>query len=531
MTAKIVKLSSALAFLLIVASDAHAAPSPSIAERIAEALNETPLDTEYRNLEHEAALRLFYGARGFRPIWIADGAPNDRAIAVQGVLARANEEGLDTKRYLLPPTARDKPALFELSLSSAVFRYAKDTHAGRVEPRLLDPDLFLPTRRIDLPDILTQLAEATDPKEILSNLSPRLPGYRHLKAALARYRTIAAAGGWTPVPGGPALAPGARDARVIALRARLESADKNAPPNGDSDVYGTGLSDAVRRFQTQMGLDPDGIVGRRTLAALNVPIEQRVRQMILNMERLRWMPDDLGRDHIKVNVAGYDLRAVTDGKPVLTMRVIVGTPFRRTPVFSEKLSYLEFNPFWNIPTRNALEDLAPKLAKNPNYFAEQGIVVFDGWSGTSQPLDPSGIDWKRYNLRNFPYQLRQEPGSKNALGRVKFMFPNDFSVYLHDTPARELFDGGDRAFSSGCIRVERPKELAEFALQDQPEWVPEKIDEALANGNRRIVKVQRPIMIHLTYATAWADENLELHFRDDIYDRDQRLGTALKINQ
>jgi murein L,D-transpeptidase YcbB/YkuD len=283
----------------------------------------------------------------------------------------------------------------------------------------------------------------------------------------------------------------------------------------------------VKQFQNRHGLAPDGIVGSKTRAALNVSVQQRIRQVELNLERWRWLPNDLGDRFIAVNTADYSLKVVENGRKIIDMRVVVGRPARQTPVFSAKMTYLVLNPYWNVPYTIAVKDILPKLDEGVDYLISQGIRVFSDWSKDATELNPEQIDWASYGRSNFPFRLRQDPGKKNALGQIKFMFPNKFAVYLHDTPQRSLFQKIQRGFSSGCIRVENARMLASYLLSAEDRWTPEVLLAALASGHRQVVRVPQPILVHLLYMTAWIDDRGVLQFREDIYHRDRDLDAAL----
>ncbi|NIO06699.1 MAG: L,D-transpeptidase family protein, partial [Deltaproteobacteria bacterium] len=251
-----------------------------------------------------------------------------------------------------------------------------------------------------------------------------------------------------------------RGPRVSALRSRLiASGDLDGSPERDYDLFDEALEWGVRRFQKRHGLKVDGIVGSRTLKTLNVPVEERMRQIELNMERWRWLPNDLGRRFILVNIPNFELYVVENDEILMTMRAVVGRRYQRTPVFTGEMTYLELNPYWHIPTKIATQDILPSIRKNPNYLIKKKIRVFQSWEAQAPEIDPESIDWSQITTENFSFKLRQEPGPSNALGRVKFMFPNRFAVYLHDTPARKLFQKTRRTFSAGCIRIEKPVEL------------------------------------------------------------------------
>ena len=260
---------------------------------------------------------------------------------------------------------------------------------------------------------------------------------------------------------------------------------------------------------------------------MNAPVEDRLRQIELNMERWRWLPQDLGRRHVIVNIAGFDVDVVDAGSVVMSMRAMVGRTYRRTPVFSGSMTYLVLAPFWHVPHSLAVRDQLPLIRRDRQHFSRLGIRVFQGWGADAAEIDPSSVDWSTVTARDFPYRLRQDPGPLNALGRVKFMFPNKFNVYLHDTPSRELFDRPQRDFSSGCIRVERPIELAEFLLAGT-DWSRERIEASIERRREQTIPLSEPVAVHILYWTAWVETDGTLHFRRDIYERDERLANALR---
>ena len=280
----------------------------------------------------------------------------------------------------------------------------------------------------------------------------------------------------------------------------------------------------------QCNLEPDGILGPQTLQALNISAEQRHRQIAVNMERWRWLPQDLGDPYILVNIAGFNLDVVDREIPVLNMRVVAGKTYRKTPVFSDKITYLVVNPYWGIPDAIARKDILPKIKKDPNFLTNQKIRVFEGQGAGTREIDHHAVDWNAVTAANFPYRFKQDPGPLNALGRIKFMFPNQFNVYLHDTPAKELFGKARRDFSSGCIRVERPVELAEYLLRSHPDWPVEKIRSTLTDSDytAQTVKLPVPVNIHILYWTVWVASDDRIHFGTDIYERDAALNAALQ---
>ncbi len=470
-------------------------------------------------------LRALYGPRDHRPLW-----SGDRLDAARKVLADADTHGLNPADYHLAaidamrddrsPGAR---AASDLLLSDGLLLLGSHLRAGKVEaggvrprrqPRLADADL--PSR----------LAFARDPVDFAAELTSSLAGYRRLRHALDHYRQLAASDGWPRVPDGPILRVGDGSAAVPPLRQRLQREGVEPVADIGSERFDAELEDAVRRFQARHGLQVDGAVGPRTRAALNVSAAQRAEQLVANLERRRWLGEAPGRRQVRVNAAAFTLDAIEGDAVALHMRVVVGRPYRPTPEFSDRIRYLVLNPYWEVPPRLAAQDKLPEIQRDPGYLAAEHLRVLTGWGADARELDPAQIDWQR--LRgHVPYRLRQDPGPWNALGRIKFMFPNGHDVYLHDTPSRGLFAHAERGFSSGCIRVEQALALAEWLLQDDPRWTQAALREAIDSGRTRTINLRTPVPVHLLYWTAWVDSDGRAHFRRDLYTRDAALAEAL----
>ncbi len=475
------------------------------------------------------ALVAYYQENGGPLLWVG----RQRMEDLVARLSNAAEDGLDPTSYPADKlgqlvdasghTDARSRAIIELYFSAAFLEYASDLKVGRLLPHKVDPNFFLENRTIDQLAALNQLGQAKSIDAFFDAWQPQQPDYAALKLALSDYRAIAATGGWQSVPLGDTLKPGMSDPRVPLLRARLFLTD-GAPklPSGPPEFYDEGLANAVKWFQKRHGLEDDGFVGKSTVAALNAPVEDRIAEIVVAMERWRWMPEDLGRDHLIVNIAGFNLEHVADGKVVDKMAVVVGKPYSRTPEFSDRVRYLEFNPYWNVPADIAIKEELPKLKANPAARAAAGFEAVRG----DQVYQLTDIDWSQYGPGNFPFQLRQRPGPTNALGRVKFMFPNQFNVYLHDTPSRGAFAENSRAFSHGCVRLSRPLDLATEVLSGTPGWGRGRIDAVVAGGDRTIVNLAQPLPVHITYLTAWVDDGTP-NFRNDIYDQDAKLISAL----
>jgi murein L,D-transpeptidase YcbB/YkuD len=497
-------------------------------------------------LNPHTALRNFYQRRNFQPAWISNRGPLPPLAALLQIIHRAPQDGLRERDYAFwnPETASGLDAIFsyktgrmnvpvvaalDVALTEAMLRYAAHLSYGRVQPEELSA-LFSDNEKLPIRDLPGELANAMKDnrvKRFIESLSPHHPQYRTLKQTLQRYRQIQADGGWPRIREGSSLKIGDTGARVKDLHRYLTiTGDLQADAWLPDNWFSPPLETAVKRFQRRHGLKADGIVGRRTLTALGIPVETRMIQLMLNMERWRWFPENFGSRYVIVNIPAFELRVVNNRTEALAMRVIVGRKSRPTPVLSSQLTHLEANPYWNIPQKIAQDDLLEKIQDNPEYLVQQGIQVFDSWQEDAPELDPLEIDWSSVSKNYFPFRLRQKPTSRNALGRIKFMFPNSQSVYIHDTPGKSLFNETHRLFSSGCIRVEDPVALAVQLLKDR-HWDRRRLEKYIEYGQNRTIALQTPFPVYLVYFTAWTDAGGDIHFSEDIYDYDRRLLLSL----
>jgi len=503
-----------------------AAPPDLLAAGIQRELDKKGPDAD----EIDVSLSEWYGKTGFQPLWIGPDGANGKARDFLAILKRAEREGLVLGDYPIAEIESGMSASAieeELLLSKTFVHYVSDLRTGRLSPKVADPALFIQPGEIDRHAILRAARDAGKIKQAIEAFTPANPSYRRLRRILGEYRAVASNGGWPMVPEGPSLKQGMRDWRVTQLRQRLMATKDLVDGGYDAEFFDEALLQAVERFQKRHGLVADGIVGRRSLAELNIPVERRIEQIIVNMERWRWMPDDLGDRYILVNLAGFELEVVDFGAVVMAMRIVTGKPYRRTPVFSGRMTYLEFNPTWTVPPTIAKHDILPSVRQDPDYLTKRNIHVYAGWRADSPELASSAIDWNAIDARRIPFRFKQDAGPTNALGRVKFMFPNRFDVYLHDTPSRELFAKNVRSFSSGCVRVENPLGMAEYLTADLPGWDRKRIEKVIASRKTTVVKLARPMPVHLTYSTVWFGEGGTIHFRDDVYARDDLLYQAL----
>lgn len=481
--------------------------------------------------QRKAVLTSYYIEQAGPALWIG----TQRMPELIDHIGRAEEQGLLPRDYaagqlkklqaVATSTDAQSQAVIELYFSAFFLKYASDIKIGRLLPGQVDKDLFWKAKTVDLVAAMTGLAKAGGIANFVKAWEPQIPEYGALKTTLIAYRKLAERGGWPKVPSGEVLKPDMVDDRVPVLRERLAATDgaPQAADGSDPNLYSADVIDALKRFQKRHGLETDGVLGKQTLFQLNVTVDSRIRQIVANLERWRWMPEDLGQHYVMVNIAGFELKRVRKGRIEERMRVVVGLPYHRTPVFSDRIKYLEMNPYWNVPYSIATKEYLPRLKRGTGGMASKGFEAVRG----NSVLPLSSVDWGSYSRSHFPVRLRQRPGPSNALGRVKFIFPNRFNVYLHDTQARSLFVKAKRAFSHGCIRLARPIDLAEQLLSDIPGWNRRRIQGVLDGKKRTVVNLAEPVDVHLTYATAWQGEGNTVHFAADIYQRDQALHRAL----
>jgi len=524
-----------IAVLLGALGPVHAADavSDAIRARVADLRTGREVRIEGDRIASRKLIPAFYEQRGFRPAWTRPA----QTKALLALVERSRTHGLDPDDYHLAVLRKsvDAPAVTaaieadrDLLRTDALVRLAYHLHFGKANPRELYPDWNF-TRSlgtIDPVQALEEIVAAESLVDAVERYAPHIEPYRNLREALVRYRAIEVMDGWPQVPPGPKLERGNEDPRVELLRRRLAATgDHQALDAASPAVFDEALETAVRHFQARHGLEVDGIVGRQTLGALNVSVAQRIDQLRVNLERLRWVAQDLTGDYLIVDVAGFSARLHLDGRLVWSSRAVVGRPYRKTPVFRATMADVVLNPTWTIPPTILREDVLPKLAKDPGYLAENHMQVVDM---DGHPVDARGIEWARYPMEGFPYQIVQAPGGDNPLGRLKFLLPNRYSVYLHDTPTARLFSHPERAFSSGCIRLQAPLALAELLLDDPVRWSAPAIDVALAEGATRTLPVKRRVPVLFLYFTAEADADGTVHFRRDLYGRDPRVLAALR---
>jgi murein L,D-transpeptidase YcbB/YkuD len=528
------------AVLLWVACTAQSAPADSdaLAQAIAAELDAWTTagapSVQGARIALPERVHEFYARRGFRAAW--DNQRN--AEQLNRALAESDAEGLDPQDYHLPllqelstqiaqPAATDAlRAQYDVLLTEALLRLAYHLSFGKVDPQTFDPQWNY-GRTLGSLDVAREVEETLAAEDVYARVAALRPThslYTGLKRELARYRAAAETHSST-IATGPALRPGDTEPRIPALRARLiASGDLDQAAASDSLEYDAGLATAVRSFQERMGLAGDAVVGGDTIAELNVPLADRIRQLRVNLDRGRVLLQDLPDEFVVVNIAGFTVYFVRGEQIVWHGRAQVGKPFRRTPIFRSAISYLVLNPTWTVPPGIIEKDILPAARQDSGAIARKGLRVFDA---DGAEVDPASVDWSRYRSGHIPYTLRQDPGPANALGRVKLMFPNPYLVYLHDTPSQALFDRAERAFSSGCVRVERALELTELVLNDADQWNADSLARAIEHGEVRNVTLKKNLPVLLTYWTAWVDPQGRMNFRRDIYGQDAKWAQAL----
>ncbi|MEP3276778.1 MAG: L,D-transpeptidase family protein [Stappiaceae bacterium] len=492
--------------------------------------NQKTILKAFARKSENATVLQFYEEREWQPAWIEGGTFNLRARAIIDKISRAEEEGLDPEDYSLPDGSFGEAigmspiaiAEAEMRLSVAVLRYVIHLQTGRVDPRKISRLITSKPQKPDTIAALNSLALTANPVAVLESFSPPHPGYLKLKMLLAKLRlSNLPVEPMEPIASGKSLKLGMSGPRVAHLRKRLKIAAANV---GDTIKYDEALFSAVKSFQESADLTVDGIAGAKTIARLNATIPgDPIADVIANMERWRWLPRDLGSYHVHVNIPEFTVRIMDDGAISHQTRVVVGKPANQTPIFSDEMEYIVVNPYWNVPRSIATKELLPKIRANPSRFmrAKGYQVVSRG-----RVVHPRSINWRGVNMRSI--RIRQKPGARNALGQVKFMFPNKHAVYLHDTPSKSLFNKTVRAFSHGCVRVLNPMEFADALLSMETKLNGKRLRKAIG-GKQKHYNLSDHIPVHLTYFTVAVNDDGDMQRFGDIYGHHRKLLDALNL--
>ncbi len=500
-------------------------------------------------IKANSSLPALYQKQNYRPLWVDENGPLPQAYEMIEVIRDSYKEGLNPNYYNLTEIdyvlsriesernsgdASSNPetlAELDLLLTNSFLKYANHLLYGQVTPAQINLELIFGERHIDLSELLVTAVNENSVKNSLGSLLPKYPVYGRLRTALEHYRELSARGGWSTVPAGPKMKKGSRGPRVTALKERLIVTGDLDSASLENDVFDSTVDQAVRKYQDRNGLFVDGVVGESTLEALNVPVEERVRQIELSMERWRVLPQNMGTRFLLVNIANFHLYGVENNRDALTMRIVVGKPKWNTPIFSEQMTHIVVNPYWNIPPSIVRDDIAPRIKSDPDYMANRNIhalgLKIEQPENADEVTREAAKEEYISKVLSGNYRLRQNPGPSNPLGRIKFLFPNKYSVYLHDTPNRGYFLRAQRNFSHGCIRVENPVGLAEFVLSPDSTWTDEKIRSTINQGRTRTVHLPEPVTVYVLYFTAWVDDQGSVNFHKDIYGLDQKLQNAL----
>lgn len=518
-----------------------APPQSELARIIKKGLGERyfSADRDSRAYSQSQKLYFFYGERHFEPLWLEQSASgkveySDKARQIMEVFRNAELEGFRPSDYLTPEldvtTVSGNPAALaalETTFSEAVARYAQDAYGGRVAPTEVNRTWTIKPQRINEAELLMQLASSSDPKSVLYDLSPDGREFLALKAALSKFYDGSVIDAAVVIPDGKLLRPGMKDERVSLLRQRLDVPEPEIPETAGAEAqadinYDEELVAAVTAFQESLGLTADGVVGPATVAALNGGSATTKEDIIANMERWRWEPRGFGDFYVHVNIPEFRLWVVDQDKVHHTTRVVVGTPKHQTPVFNDEIEHIVVNPYWNVPASIASNEIAPRLVTNPGYIANQNMELLYG----GKVINASSVDWTSTSIRNF--HVRQRPGPSNALGQIKFLFPNQHDVYLHDTPSKSLFQRSMRAYSHGCVRVQNPFEFADALLKNEVSLSRASLEGQF--GSREAWNnLKTHIPVHITYFTLRVDEDGTIRSFGDIYGANKRLISLLGL--
>jgi murein L,D-transpeptidase YcbB/YkuD len=467
------------------------------------------------------------------PLWTNEKGLNSKANDLLDLLLRADEDGLLANNYLEAfkgnwkrPRTSDDIAGAELALSQAFIEFSRDLYSGRTTPAVTNPNIVIKRKKYSAAKWLNA-AKKNGPRRHFQSVRPPHPQYNELRKMLAGYRSISALGGWPTISKGATLKPKMETPRVAEMRRNLLARGYSGVKSNQPNIYDQNLVDVVKHFQRRHGLAVDGVVGSSTIAALNITAKQRVQQIIVNMERWRWMPRSLGKRHLLVNLPAFEMFLREERRILDRRKVIIGKAYNKTPMFSDKIIYAEFNPTWTVPSKIAGEEILPKLRKDPSYLNKHNYKLYDSWKNKAPEIDPYSVDWNAVSAKKFPYRVVQQPGRGNALGDVKFIFPNRFNIYLHDTPSKNLFAKSNRAFSHGCIRVHRPLEFAAKLFAPYGEISRGDMKAVVDSKHRTRINLDKPLPVHLTYFTVWIDPDGTPLFFNDIYKRDNLVKKHL----
>ena len=485
-----------------------------------------------------------YKDNDYKLLWNAEYRPSDDLKELIGYVKNVRNLGLEPNDYnfnhmeklidqaYVEGVLHDVLPLIMLDLcaSSSAIVLASHLNAGKISPDKIDSAWFVNPPKLDYAKYVNRALDEGSIKESFTNLQPNMKYYWSLAKKLKEYRKLKADGGFPPLPNASRLDGGDTSDLVLPVKRFLATTGDLGQNFAKNSKLSKNFKEALRQYQMRMDCEVTGDLNEATIEAMLVPIDQRIETIGLNMERLRWF-EQFENKYIMINVPQFKMRIIEDEKEVIGMKIVVGKEYDSTPMFSDKLEYIVFNPHWTVPYSIASEEMLPKIKANPGYLPSNNYKLLDGWGRNANEVDPYRVNWSNISEDNFPYVIVQQSGSFNALGAVKFMFPNNYSIYMHDTPAKYLFEKDDRDYSHGCIRLENPFELAEHLLRNKAGWDQQKQQEIMNKEEPVNVNLPVPIPVHIVYLTSWVDKYGNLNFRDDIYGHDVAQKKAIEIKE
>ncbi|MCX6133404.1 MAG: L,D-transpeptidase family protein [Ignavibacteriales bacterium] len=537
---------------LVGCKNSQSGPDPAsivIRNRLAAGGTTSPFLVRADSIGSCELLHAFYQKRSYRPAWSASKQILPDVDSLVGMIRDAEREGLRPLDYHLATlesvllelgdSAELKGSLdpfkradLDILLTDAYLLFASHLSEGCIDRDTLRMRWNASTTSVRHDSLLERSLDSHTLAHDLRQLLPPHPLYTDLRDLLASFRMITKRGGWGKVASGPPMKGGDVGSRIFALKGRLRVSGDLVPRSGaGGDEFDSTLVDAVRAFQKRLGLEPTGIADSSTIAAMNVPVEKRIEQIRVNLDRWRSAPHDLGQNSIRINIPDFRLSVFENGKEVETMKVVLGLPNWQTPVFSAELTQVLFNSHWMAPEDIVEKEMINYMKADSNYLRSNNMSLWRMVRDSLVQIDPRTVDWPSMNEKTVDFRLRQEAGPQNIMGQVKFLMPNRYNIYLHDTPYRDDFRKMNRMFSHGCIRLERPSDLAEFVLRQFPHWARERIDTVIARNTEQTVLLKKPIPVHILYYTVWREKDGSIQFRDDHYGLDRRLAWALQAGQ
>jgi len=496
----------------------------------------------YRRQMLHKDLQKFYEGRGYQFAWSSNDGTTTSWDHLDQFTKKVYQHGLSYDDYQIEQIKELRQQAFadgnvndilqllafELKTSANALLLASHLSAGRISPDKIDTAWFLNAKPINFAHFLDSAIQHRKLKEAYQQLIPKQEDYKKLQHFLVRYLKIRDEVDWNSIPQNQALSLGDTSKYIPEIKQKLAILGDldSSSVKFKGKVFNQKLVNAINKYQERHDLASSGKIDSETIQSLNITLTERAQKISLNMERFRWI-NDFGDHYLKVNIPEFKMKIYEDKEQVMNMKVVVGEEYNATPIFSDQMEYIVFNPRWTVPYSIATKEMLPKIKKNRAYLKENNYLLLDGWGDDAIEVNPDSVDWSEIDKDNFPFVIEQKSGSFNALGKVKFMLPNDYSIYLHDTPADYLFQNEFRGFSHGCIRLNRPFDLVDYLLQNKPGWNEQRLQDYLKKENPIQVSLPKQLPVHIFYQTVWVDEKGVLNFAPDIYGHDQAQLNAL----